>query len=103
MALAAARLFNNVPHQAYFNPIKIPLLFKVHALSLHYYRASRFFASPKLRAAFTFQDMYIGLSPYAAPATFSLLQATEFCDGVWYSKGGLYAIIAALSTIVTKL
>eukprot|EP01052_Picozoa_sp_SAG31_P017495 SAG31_NODE_1198_length_9441_cov_3.648897_6_plen_210_part_00 len=83
--------------------VQIPLLFRVSALSLHYDRVSRFFASAKLRAAFTFQDMYIGLSPYSAPATFSLLQATEFCDGVWYSKGGLYAIIAALSFIVTKL
>jgi phytoene desaturase (3,4-didehydrolycopene-forming) len=86
----------------YFSLRNVPLLGKLHALEIHYRRVSSFFASPKLRAAFTFQDMYIGLSPYEAPASFSLLQATEFCDGVWYSKGGLYAIIAALHSIVSR-
>ena len=86
----------------YFSLRQLPLLWNMHALDIHYRRVSNFFTSPKLRAAFTFQDMYIGLSPYEAPATFSLLQATEFCDGVWYSKGGLYAIIAALKTIVLR-
>ena len=87
----------------YFSLSQLPLLGRVHALSIHYRRVSSFFSSPKLRAAFTFQDMYIGLSPYDAPATFALLQATEFCDGVWYSAGGLHAIILALATIVQDL
>jgi hypothetical protein len=51
----------------------------------------------RLRAAFTFQDMYIGVSPYDAPATFSLLQYTEFCDGVWYCKGGMCRIADQLA------
>jgi phytoene desaturase (3,4-didehydrolycopene-forming) len=72
---------------AYFNPLQLPLLGRLHALEIHFRRVSRYFKSPKLRAAFTFQDMYIGLSPFQAPASFSLLQSTEFCDGVWYSEG----------------
>ena len=87
----------------YFSLRNLPLLGRLNALSIHYRRVSSFFTSPKLRAAFTFQDMYIGLSPYDAPATFSLLQATEFCDGVWYSSGGLHAIILALTPIVQRL
>ena len=31
--------------------------------------------------AFTFQNMYLGLSPYDAPATYSLLQYTELAEG----------------------
>ena len=51
-------------------------------LRKHYsYVASRF-ADARLRAAFSFQDMYIGVSPFDAPSTFSLLQYTEFCDGM---------------------
>ena len=88
---------------SYFSLGNLPLLGRLHALSIHYRRVSTFFTSPKLRAAFTFQDMYIGLSPYDAPATFALLQATEFCDGVWYSTGGLHAIILALVAIVQDL
>ena len=69
---------------SYFSLGNLPLLGRLHALSIHYRRVSTFFTSPKLRAAFTFQDMYIGLSPYDAPATFALLQATEFCDEIGY-------------------
>jgi len=41
--------------------------------------------------------MYIGVSPFDAPSTFSLLQYTEFCDGVWYCRGGLTRIADALA------
>ncbi len=47
--------------------------------------------------------MYLGLSPYDAPATYSLLQYTELAEGVWYPKGGMYAGIQALVNIAEKL
>lgn len=51
-------------------------------------RMARRFKDPRLRALFTFQDLYVGLSPYTAPGVFSLLAATELTDGVWYPCGG---------------
>lgn len=51
-------------------------------------RLRQFFRDPRLRAMFTFQDLYVGLSPYTAPAVFSLLAGTELTDGVWYPLGG---------------
>ena len=47
--------------------------------------------------------MYLGLSPYDAPATYSLLQYTELAEGVWYPMGGMYAGIQALVKIAEKL
>lgn len=57
--------------------------------------------SPKLRALCSFNDMYVGLTPYDAPAVFSLLAAIELGDGldepplrklgVYYLAGGLAA------------
>jgi phytoene desaturase len=47
--------------------------------------------------------MYLGLSPYDAPATYSLLQYTELAEGVWYPMGGMYAGIQALTKIAEKL
>jgi phytoene desaturase len=47
--------------------------------------------------------MYLGLSPYDAPATYSLLQYTELAEGVWYPIGGMYAGIQALVRIAEKL
>eukprot|EP00127_Corallochytrium_limacisporum_P005052 Clim_evm7s198 gene=Clim_evmTU7s198 len=86
----------------YFDIRQIPLLFQVKAPFFHHWNISRYFKNPKLRAAFTFQDMYVGLSPFNAPATFSLLQYTEFCDGVWYPMGGLYQVILTLEKIVRE-
>lgn len=51
-------------------------------------RVAARFRDPRLRALFTFQDLYVGLTPYTAPAVFSLLFATEVTQGVWYPLGG---------------
>jgi phytoene desaturase len=87
----------------YFSPGNLPLLFRLKALRKHYANASRFFKDERLKAAFTFQNMYLGLSPYDAPATYSLLQYTELAEGVWYPIGGMYAAIEALVKIAEKL
>ena len=87
----------------YFSPGNLPLLFQLKALKKHYANTSRFFKDERLKAAFTFQNMYLGLSPYDAPATYSLLQYTELAEGVWYPKGGMYAGILALVHVAEKL
>jgi phytoene desaturase len=87
----------------YFSLANLPLIFQLKALKKHYANTSRFFKDERLKAAFTFQNMYLGLSPYDAPATYSLLQYTELAEGVWYPKGGLYAPILALVRIAEKL
>lgn len=87
----------------YFSLRNLPLLFQLKALRKHYDNASRFFRDERLKAAFTFQNMYLGLSPYDAPATYSLLQYTELAEGVWYPMGGVYAAITSLAGIAEKL
>jgi phytoene desaturase (3,4-didehydrolycopene-forming) len=62
----------------------------------HYRNMAAYFDSPRLKSAFTFQDLYVGLSPFGAPATFSLLPYTEFAHGVWYPRGGMYSIVETL-------
>jgi phytoene desaturase len=87
----------------YFSLANLPLLFKLKALMKHYANTGRYFKDERLKAAFTFQNMYLGLSPYDAPATYSLLQYTELAEGVWYPQGGMYKSIQALTAIAEKL
>jgi phytoene desaturase len=87
----------------YFSLRNLPLLFQLKALQKHYGNVSKYFNDDRLKAAFTFQNMYLGLSPYEAPATYSLLQYTELAEGVWYPMGGMYAGIQALVNIAEKL
>ena len=86
----------------YFSLSNLPLIFQLKALGKHYKNTSRFFKDERLKAAFTFQNMYLGLSPYDAPATYSLLQYTELAEGVWYPMGGMYAGIQALVKVAEK-
>ncbi|WZN67000.1 phytoene desaturase [Chloropicon roscoffensis] len=55
-----------------------------------------YFRDPRIRALFTFQTLYVGLSPYTAPSAFSLLAATELTDGVYYPAGGFGEVALAL-------
>jgi len=87
----------------YFSPANLPLLFQLKALTKHYHNIGSYFNDPRLKAAFTFQNMYLGLSPYDAPATYSLLQYTELAGGVWYPMGGMYRVIETLTAIAEKL
>jgi phytoene desaturase len=87
----------------YFSLKNVPLLIKLGALTKHFDFIERYFRHPNLKAAFTFQDMYLGLSPFDAPATYSLLQYTEAADGVWFPMGGMYRIIESLVSIAQKL
>jgi phytoene desaturase (3,4-didehydrolycopene-forming) len=45
-----------------------------------------------MRRVFTFGSMYMGMSPFDAPGTYSLLQYTELAEGIWYPKGGFHKV-----------
>jgi phytoene desaturase len=100
-SLAMDRLVNKDFRSAtsFFNPDNLSLLFALKPLEHHYPHMSIYFDEPRLKAAFTFQDMYMGLSPFEAPATFSMMPYTELAHGVWYPKGGMYRIVEALMNI----
>ncbi|MEJ2750688.1 MAG: phytoene desaturase family protein, partial [Anaerolineae bacterium] len=83
----------------FFSLRNLPLLWGIKPLARHYDHMSIYFDDPRLKAAFTFQDVYMGLSPFEAPATFSLMPYSELAHGVWYPKGGMYKIVEALVTI----
>jgi phytoene desaturase len=75
------------------------MLVQVKPLINHYANMSAYFTNPRLKIAFTFQDIYMGLSPFEAPATFSMMPYTELAHGVWYPKGGMYSIVEALMSL----
>jgi phytoene desaturase len=83
----------------FFTAANIPLLHQVKPLVKHYDNMSNYFDEPRLKAAFTFQDVYMGLSPFEAPATFSMMPYTELAHGVWYPKGGMYQVVEALMSL----
>ncbi|KAI0444507.1 phytoene dehydrogenase [Xylaria telfairii] len=76
---------------------------RLHPLHTIWNRASRYFWSERLRRVFTFATMYMGMSPFDAPATYSLLQYTELAEGIWYPRGGFQTVLAALQRVGERL
>jgi phytoene desaturase len=86
----------------FFKASNVPLIHQVKPLANHYANMSAYFDDPRLKAAFTFQDVYMGLSPFEAPATFSMMPYTELAHGVWYPKGGMYQVVEALMSLARQ-
>ncbi|MCO6452867.1 MAG: phytoene desaturase [Caldilineales bacterium] len=86
----------------FFQLRNLPLLHQVKPLAKHYANMSAYFDDPRLKAAFTFQDVYMGLSPFEAPATFSMMPYTELSHGVWYPRGGMYEIVNVLTHLAQE-
>ncbi|GAQ44823.1 hypothetical protein AtubIFM55763_005501 [Aspergillus tubingensis] len=63
----------------------------------------QYFTSTKMKQAWTFASMYMGMSPYQAPGTYSLLQYSETVDGIWYPRGGFQKVLQALADVGRRL
>lgn len=64
-----------------------------------YQGISRYMDDERLRMLFSFQTMYLGLSPFDAPWVYAVLTYMEYGEGIWYPKGG----IAEISRVVGRL
>ncbi|KAL9114305.1 MAG: hypothetical protein Q9227_001727 [Pyrenula ochraceoflavens] len=88
------RNFTSLLHMA--RPSFLRHLLALHPFESIYSRASKYFWTERLRRVFTFGSMYMGMSPFDAPGTYSLLQYTELAEGIWYPIGGFYRVMDAL-------
>lgn len=86
----------------FINPRMIATFLDLRSLTRHTNFTRRFFRSPKMQMAFTFQDMYMGLSPFDSPATYAMMQSTELMDGLFYPQGGMYRITETLVELAEK-
>jgi len=82
-----------------------PLALAVNPIDLllpQFNQMAKYFKNEKLRALFSYQELYVGLSPYNAPGVFSLLAATELTDGVWYPVGGFDKVRQSLQALADE-
>mmetsp|Transcript_2368 Transcript_2368/g.3411 ORF Transcript_2368/g.3411 Transcript_2368/m.3411 type:complete len:634 (-) Transcript_2368:193-2094(-) len=72
-------------------------------LKSHIDNLGEFFETDRMKALFSFQDLYIGLSPYDSPGVFNLLQSIEYTDGIYYPVGGFTRIADELKKACESL
>ena len=80
----------------------IGLLIKLKVYISHWNYTRRFFKHPHLMMAYTFQNIYVGQSPFKSPALFSMVPAVELKEGSFFPKGGMFAIVEKLYSAAEK-
>jgi len=79
------------------------MMMQIKPFTRHSNYIRRFFKDPKLRMAFTFQNIYVGQSPFDAPALFSMLPGAELNEGALFPKGGMFSIVERLLELACEL
>jgi phytoene desaturase len=88
------RNFDNLFQFANFRNIGMLIKLKTYISNWKY--ARKFFHDPHLRMAYTFQNIYVGQSPFDSPALFSMVPAAELTEGSFFPLGGMYTIVENL-------
>ncbi|HSW65537.1 MAG TPA: phytoene desaturase family protein [Bacillota bacterium] len=61
-----------------------------------------YFTDSRLQKLMEYPMMFLGASPYRAPAFYSLMSHVDFAQGVYYPMGGIYTLVQALVAIGKK-
>ena len=84
------------------NPVAGYHLVTSNAAENLYTHISRYFKTDKLRKAFSFHSMFLGLSPFDAPAIYGLITYADLARGMYFPKGGIYAIIEDFASMAIE-
>lgn len=85
------------------NPSAGVRMLSTRALQNLYGHVGSFFESDKLRKAFSFHSMFLGLSPYDAPAMYCMITYADFVGGMHYPIGGIYAIVEDMVALAREM
>jgi phytoene desaturase len=96
MTKLIGRNFDNLFQFA--NVRNLGMLIKLKTYISNYRYVKRFFRDTRLRMAYTFQNIYVGQSPFSSPALFSMVPAAELTEGSFFPEGGMYTIVGKLLT-----
>ena len=78
------------------NVKNIGMLIKLKTYISNYRYVKKFFRHTHLRMAYTFQNIYVGQSPFSSPALFSMVPAAELTEGSFFPEGGMFSIVEKL-------
>jgi phytoene desaturase len=62
----------------------------------------QYFKDPRLQKIMLYPTVFLGTSPYKAPALYSLMSHADHTQGVLYPMGGMYQLIKAMVAIGKK-
>jgi phytoene desaturase len=65
-------------------------------------KVSQFLGDPRTQRMFTFQSLYAGVPPHRAAALYAVIAYMDTVAGVYFPRGGMYAVATALAAAAVK-
>ena len=96
-----ARNFDHITDLA--NPQAGVRLLQTRAYRNLYGEVGTYFKTDKLRKAFSFHSMFLGLSPFDALAMYSLITYADLVEGMNFPMGGIYSIIEDMVALAGEM
>jgi phytoene desaturase len=81
----------------------VPRALRLNALKPVAYMAKSYFEDFRSHFMFSFHPLFIGGHPFRAPSIYAMIPYLEREEGVWFAKGGMYAIVEALGKVFEEL
>ena len=96
-----ARNFDHITDLA--NPQAGVRLLQTRAYRNLYEEVGTYFKTDKLRKAFSFHSMFLGLSPFDALAMYSLITYADLVEGMNFPMGGIYSIVEDMVALAGEM
>lgn len=94
-----ARPFDTIRAMAGFAPRAIRLKAYLPVATF----ARRFFRDFRHRFLFSFHPLFLGGNPFRAPSVYVMIPYLEKEEGVWFARGGMYALVEAFERLFREL
>jgi phytoene desaturase len=77
----------------------LPRALRLGAVRSTYAYAKKYFKHPAHRFLFSFHPLFLGGNPFRSPAVYLMIPYLEKTGGVWFARGGMYALVQALEKL----
>ncbi len=87
----------------FYNPKTLLNALRLKTFDSAYHSISKYIEDDKLQKLLSFQTLYIGISPYNGPSIYNIIPLIEMIYGVWFIKGGMYALVEAMERLFKEM
>jgi len=81
--------------------LKLPRMARLSLKSIYTYISS-YVSNDKLKKILAYPMVFLGTSPFRAPALYHLMSYLDFKQGVYYPAGGMHTVIESIRKIAVK-
>lgn len=92
-------LYRCFTKKSIINPNYWKLLLTLKPQQSYWQKARKYFKTDKLCHAFTFEAMFIGVSPFEAPGFYSIITYADHVQKIFHPMGGMYRIPRAIEKL----